>query len=227
MSKTWYVKKSLGLFLGIWLCTCLTANANSSTPKLDNSTQATNHAKTKQEPKKRNSNPQVLLQTDLGDIQIELFPQSAPKTVANFLSYVDDGFYDGTIFHRVIPGFMIQTGGFTFDFKRKPTKDPVVNESNNGLQNKVGTVAMARTNNPDSATSQFFINAVNNAYLDYNTRQKKAGYTVFGKVTKGMDVVRKIEQQPRGRYRLFRDAPNETIRIIKASRPAATVKLHK
>ncbi|WP_250461981.1 peptidylprolyl isomerase [Microbulbifer litoralis] len=161
-------------------------------------------------------NPEVELKTDLGTVRVELYADKAPATVENFLTYVDSGFYNGVIFHRVIPGFMAQTGGHTFDFQKKETREPVVNESGNGLSNKRGTLAMARTSNPDSATSQFFINLVNNARLD--ATEDKPGYTVFGRVTGGMDVVEKIAAEPRGRYRSFPDAPNVPVRILKAKR---------
>lgn len=163
-------------------------------------------------------NPRVLFETDLGKMTIELYPKEAPKTVENFLAYVDKGFYNGTIFHRVIPDFVVQGGGFTFDFKRKDTMDPVVNESNNGLKNLAGTLSMARTNDPDSATSQFFINLRDNPHLDPQGNQP--GYAVFGKVVEGFDVAKKIESQPRGMYRNsgFPEAPNYPVRILKASR---------
>jgi len=130
----------------------------------------------------------VKLQTSKGDIIIELNSKAAPVTVKNFLTYVDDGFYDGTIFHRVISGFMIQGGGFTADMNRKQTHDPIVNEAKNGLSNMRGTIAMARTNDPDSATSQFFINHTDNTPLDAGG-VSGAGYAVFGKTIEGMDVV--------------------------------------
>ena len=130
----------------------------------------------------------VKLETSMGDIVIELNRQAAPVTVQNFLGYVEAGFYDGTIFHRVIPGFMIQGGGFTEQLDRKKTRDPIINEAKNGLSNIRGTIAMARTNDPDSATSQFFINHVDNEVLNY-IDDNQAGYAVFGKVIEGMDVV--------------------------------------
>ncbi|MBN1766211.1 MAG: peptidyl-prolyl cis-trans isomerase [Sedimentisphaerales bacterium] len=133
-------------------------------------------------------NPQVLMKTSLGEIVIELNVQSAPITVDNFLGYVKEGFYDGTIFHRVIPTFMIQGGGFTQEKQQKSTHAPIKNESSNGLKNLRGTIAMARTNDPDSATCQFFINVVDNAGLDYEG-PRPPGYAVFGEVVEGMDVV--------------------------------------
>jgi len=137
------------------------------------------------------TNPQVKMKTNMGDIVIELDSKNAPLTTANFLEYVNQDLYAGTIFHRVIPGFMIQGGGFTSDMKQKNTNPPIKLESDNGLKNTRGTVAMARTNDPDSATSQFFINVVDNAFLDY-VPGKNPGYAVFGKVISGMVTVDKI-----------------------------------
>jgi peptidyl-prolyl cis-trans isomerase B (cyclophilin B) len=143
--------------------------------------------------------PQVELKTNLGPIVIELYPDKAPLTVENFLQYVKAGHFDGTLFHRVIPGFMIQGGGFTADFSQKPTRPPVKNEAGNGLKNTVGTVAMARTAEPHSATAQFFINVADNASLDFRfPTQQGYGYTVFGKVVNGMDVVNRIVKVPTG-----------------------------
>ncbi|WP_444884163.1 peptidylprolyl isomerase [Microbulbifer sp. PSTR4-B] len=161
-------------------------------------------------------NPRVELKTDLGIIQIELFAKEAPVTVQNFLTYTDNGFYNGIIFHRIVPGFVVQGGGFTFDFQRKETQDPIVNESANGLQNLRGTLSMARTNDPDSATSQFFINLVDNTRLD--AQEDKPGYAVFGRVIAGMDIVEKMVEQPRGLYRQHPSAPNTPIRILEAKR---------
>lgn len=138
--------------------------------------------------------PQVELKTSLGTIVLELYPDRAPETVKNFQQYVQSGFYNGTVFHRVIPGFMIQGGGFTADFRNKPTREPIRNEATKGLKNAVGTIAMARTSDPHSATAQFFINVVDNPFLDY--REGNYGYAVFGKVVSGMDVVQKIAAVP-------------------------------
>ena len=139
------------------------------------------------------ANPQVALKTSIGTITLELYPENAPGTVENFLQYVKDGHYNGTIFHRVIDGFMIQGGGFTRDFQEKSTRAPIKNEAGNGLRNAAGMVAMARTPDPDSATAQFFINLVDNPALDFRSRTREGyGYCVFGKVTAGMDVVRRI-----------------------------------
>jgi cyclophilin family peptidyl-prolyl cis-trans isomerase len=138
--------------------------------------------------------PMVLMSTSMGDIKIELYEDKAPETVKNFLSYVNDKFYDGTVFHRVIPNFMIQGGGFDKDLKEKATKPPIKNEAGNGLKNDAGTVAMARTSVVDSATAQFFINVKDNGFLNHtNDTPGGFGYAVFGKVTDGMDVVHKIE----------------------------------
>ena len=144
---------------------------------------------------KEGGNPVVVMKTSLGDVKIELDKAKAPVTVDNFLVYVNDKFYDGTIFHRVIPAFMIQGGGFDKDMNQKKTKAPIKNEAGNGLKNVTGTLAMARTSDPNSATAQFFINTKDNAFLDHkNDTAQGYGYAVFGKVVDGMDVVKKIEQ---------------------------------
>ena len=159
---------------------------------------------------------QVLLHTTAGDITLELDSKAAPKTVANFLQYVDEGFYSNTLFHRVIPDFMIQGGGMQPGMVEKPTHAPVANESTNGLKNRRGTIAMARTQHPYSATAQFFINLVDNAYLD--TAGLKAGYTVFGKVVHGMDVVDKIAKVPTGQQGMHGDVPVQDVLITSAKR---------
>jgi cyclophilin family peptidyl-prolyl cis-trans isomerase len=139
----------------------------------------------------------VVLQTSMGQIVIELYPDKAPISVENFLKYVDSGFYSGTIFHRVIPNFMVQGGGFTTDMQQKKTQAPIQNEASNGLKNDRGTLAMARTNDPNSATAQFFINVKDNAFLNYSgPGPRGAGYAVFGKVVEGMDVADKIVNTP-------------------------------
>jgi len=163
----------------------------------------------------------VHMQTSKGEIVLELDRRRAPVTVNNFVEYAQAGFYDGTIFHRVIPGFMIQGGGFEPGMVKKQTRAPIRNESRNGLHNTVGTIAMARTRNPDSATAQFFINTSNNAALDYPSQ---GGYCVFGKVVKGMDVVSAIEKARRGRRGMFADVPVEDIIIEKVTveEPAVT-----
>jgi cyclophilin family peptidyl-prolyl cis-trans isomerase len=157
----------------------------------------------------------VKLETSKGVIIIEVNETAAPVTAANFLQYVKDGFYDGTIFHRVIPNFMIQGGGFTSDMKQKPTRPPIVNEGKNGLKNKRGAIAMARTNDPNSATGQFFINLVDNANLDYSARNP--GYAVFGQVVEGMDVVDAIAKVKTGIKDMYQDVPVEPV-IIKSAK---------
>jgi len=157
----------------------------------------------------------VKLSTSLGDIVLELNAEKAPKTVENFLQYVKDGHYDGLVFHRVIPGFMIQGGGFSTDMQQKATRPPIVLEATNGLKNEHGTIAMARTNVPDSATSQFFINVVDNAML--NATGPGNGYAVFGKVTAGMDVVDKIRAVPTGNRGMHQNVPTTPVTIVKAS----------
>ncbi len=162
-------------------------------------------------------NPVVVLKTTMGEIYIELYLDKAPITVKNFLTYVNEGFYNGLIFHRVIPNFVIQGGGFDKNMRmRKPTHPPIKNESNNGLSNLRGSVAMARTSDPDSATSQFFINLKNNTFLDYGKTPQIWGYAVFGEVIKGMDVVDKISKVPTRSYGYFRDVPITPIIIIEA-----------
>jgi len=161
------------------------------------------------------ANPQVDLHTSLGTIRLELYPAKAPKTVENFLKYVRDGHYNGTIFHRVIPNFMIQGGGFTAELAQKPTRPPIPIESKNGLKNDVGTVAMARTSDPNSATAQFFINVANNSFLDY-PGQDGNGYTVFGKVVDGMDVVNKIVAVPTGNRGMHQNVPQQAVVIESA-----------
>jgi peptidyl-prolyl cis-trans isomerase B (cyclophilin B) len=160
-------------------------------------------------------NPMVVLSTSMGDIKIELFADKAPVTVQNFLDYVKAGYYDGTIFHRVIPGFMVQGGGLTPDMqdKRQGQKAAIKNESSNGLKNDTGTVAMARTSAPDSATSQFFINVKDNAFLNKESAGDKVGYAVFGKVVDGMDVVRKIEQVKTGSKGPHQNVPVDAVTI--------------
>lgn len=158
----------------------------------------------------------VKLTTSLGDITLELDEDKAPVSVANFLSYVDKGHYDHTIFHRVIGSFMIQGGGFTADMKQKPTGKGIENEWNNGLINKRGTIAMARTSDPGSATAQFFINVADNDFL--SQARDGAGYAVFGKVTGGMDVVEKIKAVPTGTSQGMGDVPKNPVTIVKAAR---------
>ena len=159
---------------------------------------------------------QVKLETSMGDIVIELNEEASPITVKNFLRYVEEGFYDGTIFHRVIPDFMIQGGGFTAEMVQKKPHPPIVNEASNGLKNDRGTIAMARTANPDSATSQFFINHKNNDFLNY-AGQSKPGYTVFGKVVEGLDVVDAIAAVKTTRKGRYSDVPVEPV-VIKSAK---------
>lgn len=160
--------------------------------------------------------PRVSVKTDLGTFVIELYAQEAPITVNNFLNYVDSNFYDGTIFHRVVPGFVVQGGGMTFDFSDKPTQAAIKNESSNGLKNDYRTVAMARYADPDSAASQFYINLQANSGL--NATDTKPGYTVFGIVIDGMDVIEKIAKEPRGMFKAHPEAPNYAVRILSAAR---------
>jgi peptidyl-prolyl cis-trans isomerase B (cyclophilin B) len=162
--------------------------------------------------------PQVKIETSKGTIVIELDSAKAPNTVANFLGYVKDGFYNGTVFHRVIKGFMVQGGGLTQDLKEKPAKPSIQNEANNGLKNLRGTLAMARTMEPHSASSQFFINTVDNAFLDFKAQTAQGwGYCVFGKVVQGMDVVDKIESVPTTTLGQWQDTPTERVTITKAT----------
>ena len=173
------------------------------------------------------ADPQVDLRTSAGTIRIELYPAKAPKTVENFLQYVKDGHYNGTVFHRVIDGFMVQGGGFDSSFKQKPTRKPIANEAkaavSAGLKNDVGTLAMARTSDPDSATAQFFINVNDNAFLNSgDPKGDGVGYAVFGKVVSGMDVVTKIAKTPTGSGGPFpRDVPRPAVVIEQASVVAA------
>ncbi len=163
------------------------------------------------------ANPIVEFETNQGNFKIELYPEKAPKTVSNFLYYVDNGFYKETIFHRVISNFMIQGGGFTREMVEKKTQPPIVNESNNGLVNNAGTVSMARTNDPNSATAQFFINLIDNNFLNYTSPEPSSvGYCVFGKIIEGMNVVHKIGQLPTGNSRGFSDVPMRPVIIMNA-----------
>ncbi len=158
----------------------------------------------------------IRFETSHGGFTVELFERDAPATVVNFLQYVDDGFFDGTIFHRIVPGFVIQGGGLTPAFEQKKTRDPVKNEAANGLLNERGTLSMARTNAPHSATSQFFVNLADNEFLDY--RPGNHGYAVFGRIKEGMDVIDKIAAVPTGRRQGYTDAPMEDVIITSARR---------
>jgi peptidyl-prolyl cis-trans isomerase B (cyclophilin B) len=169
-------------------------------------------------------NPQVEVRTNMGSFVIELYPENAPNTVKNFLQYVKDGHYNGTIFHRVIPGFMIQGGGYTRNFEEKPTRPPIKNEAGNGLRNGVGMVSMARTADPHSATAQFFINVAENPTLDFKAPTNEGyGYTPFGKVVKGMDVVERIAKVQTGPGKPpHSDVPVKPVIIERVQMVAAT-----
>lgn len=178
-------------------------------------------------------NPQIKIQTNHGDIYLELFADKAPITVANFLKYVDENFYTNTLFHRVMAGFMIQGGGFTTTFERKPTHATIINEADNGLSNLRGTIAMARTPDPNSATAQFFINVADNTFLDFKNKTPEGyGYAVFGKVTRGMEVVDTIAKLATGAGGPFvKDVPKTSAIILgitqlnkKSDTPAAPAK---
>ncbi len=186
-------------------------DAEEETPKAETESKAAQKVVVKTE---KESNPLVIFETTKGKMTIELYPKEAPITVENFLTYVNEGFYEGTVFHRVIPRFVIQGGGMDADMKRKTTHDPIKNEADNGLKNLRGTLSMARTNDPNSATSQFFISLVDNTALDKS--ETSAGYAVFGKVIRGLDIVdsiAKVETTTKGQ---FRDVPAKPIAIIKA-----------
>jgi len=156
----------------------------------------------------------ALIKTSLGDITVELYSQQAPVSVANFIRYVESDFYSGIIFHRVIPGFMAQTGGFNENMEKQTAGKPIINEANNGLSNARGTLSLARTNNPNSATSQFFINLKDNNFLNRSgAGASQAGYAVFGRVLTGMDVVDKMAQQPTGKKQFYSDVPLTNIVI--------------
>lgn len=161
------------------------------------------------------NNPEVKIKTNLGIVTLELYPEKAPQTVENFLQYVTDGFYKNTIFHRVIRNFMIQGGGFDSSYTQKPTRQPIKNEAANNLKNRIGTIAMARTSDPHSATAQFFINVADNDFLNYSApTQRGFGYTVFGKVIEGMEIVNQIASTPTGPGGPFgSDVPKKMILI--------------
>lgn len=204
--------KTLGfgsLILPLFLMGCTNTTAT-QTP----STNITTNSKDTQ----MSDMPVVQLNTSMGEIVIELNAEKAPKTVENFVSYVKSGHYDGTIFHRVIPDFMIQGGGMDADMNEKSTNAPIENEADNGLKNEEGTIAMARTQDPHSATSQFFINVKNNAFLNHSGKNMQGwGYTVFGKVTSGMDVIEKMRSVPTGRFGMHADVPKEPVVINSAT----------
>lgn len=192
-----FLTKLSGLLLAVLLSFSSVAFANNSTD---------------------NKPPRVLIETTAGSFIVELYPDKAPKTVENFLGYVRSGFYEGTIFHRVIPNFMVQGGGMDEDMRQKKTNMPIENEADNGLRNTIGTIAMARTNDPHSATSQFFINVANNDFLDFREKTPRAwGYAVFGRVVEGMKTVNMIRNTPTGNKAGHQDVPLKTITILKAS----------
>ena len=161
----------------------------------------------------------VRFETSHGTFTVELFPKEAPVSVENFLRYVDDGHFDGTVFHRIVPGFVIQGGGLTADFSSRKTRAPISNEAKNGLKNTRGTLSMARTSDINSATSQFFVNLADNAFLDHSARDY--GYAVFGRVTEGMDVIDKIARVPTGKRKGYTDAPLEDVVVVSARRAPA------
>ncbi len=164
------------------------------------------------------ANPKIKIETTLGDITLELDATKAPTSTENFLSYVKEGHYDGTIYHRVIPNFMVQGGGMNPDMSEKESKAPIKNEANNGLKNLRGTVAMARTNDPHSASSQFFINVKDNAFLDHKSEDMQGwGYAVFGKVVEGMDIVDKIEKVETGTTGFHQDVPKDAVILNKVT----------
>lgn len=164
----------------------------------------------------------VVLHTNMGDIKIELNKEKAPVTVENFVQYVKDGHYNGTIFHRVIGNFMIQGGGFDKDMQQKPTRDPIKNEANNGLKNELGTIAMARTQDPHSASAQFFINVTNNSFLNFSAETRQGwGYAVFGKVVEGMDVVNNIKGVKTTTHGYYENVPVNPVIIESAEVVAA------
>lgn len=198
------------------ICACMISLANLCYSETEG-TKAVNKENKNQE------NPIVVLTTNMGAIKIELYRDKAPKTVDNFLAYVHSNHFDNTIFHRIIDGFMIQGGGFTIDFKQKPTLSPIENEANNALKNTRGTLAMARTNDPNSATAQFFINLEDNAFLDFKSPSGAGwGYAVFGKVISGMDVVDKIAKVKTGVYGQHRDVPLDPVIILNAKEVSAS-----
>lgn len=162
------------------------------------------------------ANPTVVIDTSLGKIKVELFEDKAPLSVKNFLQYVDEGFFNGLIFHRVIPNFMIQCGGFDAKMKQKKTRDPIKNEAANGIKNTRGTLAMARTSDVDSATSQFFINVADNDFLDHGKRD--FGYAVFGKISEGMDVVDKICAVPTANAGMHQNVPKTPVEMTAVTR---------
>ena len=203
------MKRFLGLFLlSLFVLTGCNSNTGSST---EETTQLPSGDTTM-------SNPKIKFETSLGEFTAELYPEKAPKSVENFLSYVNAGFYDGTIYHRVIPGFMIQGGGMNPDMSEKSNNAPIENEADNGLSNETGTLAMARTGDPHSATSQFFVNASDNTFLNHTAKNQQGwGYAVFGKVTDGLDIVKAIEAVKTGNNGGHGDVPLEAVVMNKVT----------
>jgi len=200
------------LFAPLFILGCASTNSAAIPETQSNSLSNTNNQEITM-----SDMPVVQLETSMGDITIELNEEKAPKTVENFLNYVNSGHYEGTIFHRVIDGFMIQGGGMDAQMNEKKTNAPIENEADNGLKNDKGTIAMARTQDPHSATSQFFINVKDNDFLNHSGKNMQGwGYTVFGKVTDGMDVIEKMRSVATGRFGMHADVPNEPITINSA-----------
>ena len=200
------------LFAPLFILGCASTNSAIASQTQPNSTSNVNPQETTM-----SNMPLVELETSMGNITIELNEEKAPKTVENFLNYVNSGHYEGTIFHRIIDGFMIQGGGMDEQMNEKPTNKPVENEADNGLKNDKGTIAMARTQDPHSATSQFFINIKDNDFLNHTGKNAQGwGYTVFGKVTSGMDVIEKMRGVPTGRFGMHADVPKTPITINSA-----------
>ncbi len=203
-----YLSAGLILVLAVFTLTGVSLIAGCSEKEASQQEKAISEETEKMEAK----STRVKMETSLGDIVIELNDEAAPVTVKNFLDYIEEGFYDGTIFHRVIPNFMIQGGGLTPDMERKEAREPIINEASNGLGNERGTISMARTSHPDSASSQFFINHRDNPNLNY-TGANNPGYTVFGKVVEGIEVVDKIAAVKTTNKGSYRDVPAETVMI--------------
>src|SRR4030042_1113693 len=217
---------SVAAMAGLYVSTCrprfrstAIRTASSTERRVGSATAGPGNARAPRGGSAARSTPMAKLETSLGVINVELYPDKAPVSVKNFLAYVKEGHYDGLIFHRVIREFMIQGGGFTKEMReRQPAHPPIRNEAGNGLRNDRGTIAMARTVVGDSATAQFFINVVNNDFLNHVDETPRGfGYAVFGKVIEGMDVVDKIRAVPTGRVSMFQDVPREAVTILKAT----------
>lgn len=211
------MNKTITLFcLAALMTACNTSKSESSQASAEESAQNLQTQESPDQQPETKPMEYVVMKTNKGEVTLELDPNAAPVTVENFLTYVDEGFYDGTVFHRVIDNFMIQGGGFTTDGQKKETRNPIILESQNGLRNEVGTIAMARTNAPNSATAQFFINVKDNDFLNYSSGNP--GYAVFGRVTSGMEVVNEIRQVQTGVKNGMRDWPEEPVIIEKMYR---------